>query len=158
MNAPYTHVQFSISLINKPGMMSTVIGRLAKAKCDIAAMTVVDTTDHGTIRLVFNSGDDEARKILQDCNGGPVAETEVIVLPMSNRPGAIADVATRLAEAKVNIQYAYVTAGAPGGKTLGVFRTSDNKKAIKVLQAAAPAKKRDDAGTVKRVTARASRR
>lgn len=154
-----TKTQFSITLISRPGSMATLIDQLYKARCDIAAMTVVDTSDHGTIRLVFNSDEATARRVLQECNLGGVAESEVLAVTMSNRPGAIADVAGKLAAAKVNIVYAYVTSGAPGGKTTGIFRTSDNKKAAKILQnGTPPARKKDPTAIVKRSAVRAGRR
>lgn len=125
--------QFSVSLITKPGTLSQVVEALYKGKCDIAAMTLVDVSEHGTLRLVFNGPDEQARKILGELNAGPVYETKVLALTMSNRPGAIADAARKLAEGKVNVQYAYVTSGAPGGKTIGIFKVSDPDKAVKLL-------------------------
>jgi hypothetical protein len=42
-------------------------------------------------------------------------------------------VAEKLAKNHINISYAYCTAGAKGGKTTGVLKLADVKKAIKVL-------------------------
>ena len=63
-----------------------------------------------------------------------MTETEVLCLPMSNRPGALADVCERLSAAHVPISYMYCTTGAAGGKTLGMLKVPDIKKAMKVLE------------------------
>lgn len=146
-----TTTQLSVTMINKPGALAQLFTALAKAHCDIAAMTMVDTSEHGTVRIVFSSDLSMARKVLSESNLGPVAETEVISKTLDNHPGAIADVCTKLAEAKVNIVYAYVTA-APGGKTVGIFKVSDVKKALKLLENGHGTKRRDNSGTVKRAS------
>jgi hypothetical protein len=66
-----------------------------------------------------------------------MTETEVLCLDLSNRPGALGDVATVLGEHHVNINYAYCTSGAPGGRTTGIFKVADPKKAIHVLKESA---------------------
>ena len=127
--------QFSIFLVNKPGVLAQVTGALAKAKLNIVAMTLVDSQEHGVLRLVLENIP-EARKVLGSLNL-PMIETEVLCLDLSNRPGALADVATLLGENHVNINYAYCTSGAPGGRTTGIFKVADAKKAAHVLKPAA---------------------
>ncbi|MHC4963133.1 MAG: hypothetical protein ACYTGA_13595 [Planctomycetota bacterium] len=51
-----------------------------------------------------------------------------------NKAGAFADAAEKLSKAHINISYAYCTAGARGGRTTGVLKVADVKKAIKVLE------------------------
>jgi hypothetical protein len=63
-----------------------------------------------------------------------MTETDVLVLEMANRPGALAEVCGRLAEAHVNISYAYCTTGTQGGRTKGIFKVADTKMAMKVLK------------------------
>jgi hypothetical protein len=53
---------------------------------------------------------------------------------LANRAGALATVAEKLAKGHINISYAYCTAGATGGRTTGVLKVSDVKKAMKLLQ------------------------
>jgi len=63
---------------------------------------------------------------------------DVLCLDLSNRPGALGDVATVLGEHHVNINYAYCTSGAPGGRTTGIFKVADPKKALHVLKESTP--------------------
>ncbi len=128
----YVATQFSIFLINKPGILAQVLNALAKAKVNIVAMTMMDSVEHGVLRLVAVQPD-HARDILKHISV-QVNETEVLCVTLSNKPGALADVATQLSKVHVNINYCYVTAGARGGKTTGVLKVADLPKAIKTLE------------------------
>lgn len=123
--------QFSIFLVNKPGILAQVTRHLAAARINILAMTMMDSSEHGVLRLVVADAD-QLRNAIKDLNL-PVTETDVIMLELPNKPGALADVCSRLAEDHINISYAYCTTGGPGGKARGVFKVADAKKATKLL-------------------------
>jgi hypothetical protein len=127
-----TQAQFSVFLVNKPGVLAQVTGALAKAKLNVIAMTLVDSQEHGVLRLVSEEPAN-ARKVLGELNL-PMTETEVLCLDLPNRPGALADIATVLGQNHININYAYCTSGAPGGRTTGIFKVADPKKAEHVLK------------------------
>ncbi len=124
--------QFSVFLVNKPGVLAQVTKVIAQAKINILAMTMTDSSEHGVLRLV-GEDPDKLRKALSVLNL-PTTETEVLMVTMANRTGALAEVCQRLADSHINIGYAYCTTGAGGGKTKGVFKVADNKKAMKVLK------------------------
>ncbi len=127
--------QFSVFLVNKPGVLAQVTSALAKAKINLIAVTLVDSQEHGVLRLVPESAA-SAREVLARLNL-PMTETEVLCVDLPNRPGALANVATQLGHAHININYAYVTSGAPGGRTTGVFKVADQSKASHLLKKAA---------------------
>jgi hypothetical protein len=124
--------QFSVFLVNKPGVLAQVTSALAEAKLNVLAMTLVDSQEHGVLRVVTDDVP-TTRAVLSKLNL-PMTETEVLCLDLSNRPGALADVATLLGQNHVNINYAYCTSGAPGGRTTGIFKVADPKKATHVLK------------------------
>ncbi len=124
--------QFSIMLVNKPGVLAQVTRTLAQARINIVAMTMMDSSEHGVLRVVAEEVN-HVRTALAPLNL-PTTETEVLLVDMSNRAGALADVCGKLAEAHININYAYCTTGARGGKATAVFKVSDVKKAMKVLK------------------------
>ena len=124
--------QFSVFLINKPGVLAQVTGALADEKLNVIAMTLVDSQEHGVLRLVPE--DPAAARQVLNRLGLPMTETEVLCLELSNRPGALADIATVLGQNHININYAYCTSGAPGGHTTGIFKVADPKKAQHVLK------------------------
>ena len=127
-----TMKQLSVFLINKPGILAQVLNELAKGKVNIIAMTMMDSVEHGVLRLV-PAEPDHACLIIEKINL-QVNLTDVLCVTMSNKPGAMADVASKLSEHHINITYCYVTSGAGGGKTNGIFKVADIKKAIKVLE------------------------
>jgi hypothetical protein len=131
MSDTKTATQFSVFLVNKPGVLAQVTRSLAEAKLNLLAMTLVDSQEHGVLRMVVEDEAD-ARKVLGKLNL-PMTETEVVCIDLSNRPGALADVAQLLGENHININYAYCTSGAPGGRTTGVFKVADLNKARHVL-------------------------
>jgi hypothetical protein len=124
--------QFSVFMVNKPGVLAMVLGEFAKSKINVIAMTMVDSAENGVMRAVFESPE-KARGVLTRINM-PFNETEVLCLTLKNQSGALATVAEKLARSHINISYAYCTAGAKGGKTTGVLKVADVKKAIKLLQ------------------------
>ncbi len=128
----YVTSQFSVFMVNKPGVLAQALGEFAKAKLNLVAMTMVDAAENGVMRAVFESPT-QAREILSKLNMS-YNETDVLCVTLTNRSGALASVAEKLAKNHINISYAYCTAGAKGGKTTGVFKLADVKKAMKVLQ------------------------
>ncbi len=135
--------QFSIFLANKPAILAQICQRLAQDKINIVALSMMDASEHGVLRLVVEDTE-RARKSLAAVNV-PVAETTVLMATLPNRPGALADVVERLASHHINVNYAYCTSGATGGKAMGVFRVSDIHKAAQVLSERKPRRKTDAA-------------
>lgn len=131
--------QFSVFLVNKPGVLAQVTDKLARHKVNIVALTMMDSMEHGVLRLVVEQPD-QARQALQALNI-PTTETDVLLIEIANRPGAMADVCGRLASAHININYAYSTTGARGGRTTAVLKVADLQKAIKVLSERKPRRK-----------------
>jgi len=123
--------QFSVFLVNKPGVLAQVTKSIAKAKINIIAMTLVDSSEHGVLRFV---SDDAAktREVLK-AKHDHWTETEVLAMPLRNEPGVLAGIAEELADAHINISYAYTSGGAPGGRTTCVFKVADMKKSMKLL-------------------------
>lgn len=124
--------QFSVFMVNKPGVLAQVLGEFAKVRVNIVAITMMDSAEHGVMRVVFEEPD-KAREVLERLNM-PYNETDVLCVNLDNRAGALAIIAEKLAKGHINISYAYCTAGARGGRTTGVLKVSDVKKAMKLLQ------------------------
>jgi hypothetical protein len=144
-NGLRTDVQFSVFLVNKPGVLSRVVHSLAEGKINILAMSIMESTEHGVLRLVAGNTE-RAREVLKTLDV-PNAETTVLCATLPNRPGALADVVERLASNHINVHYAYVTTGAAGGKTLGIFKVSDHTKAMSILAKREAKRKTDTSST-----------
>ena len=96
-----------------------------------SAITTSDTVDHSVVRMVVS----DARKalLLFEEHGALVVESEVLMIEGDNKPGSLARIAQKLAEAKVNIEYAYCATPPEAKKGLLILRTSNAKKALKAL-------------------------
>jgi len=130
----YIATQFSVFMVNKPGVLAQVLGEFARAKINIIAITMMDSVEHGVMRVIFESPK-KAKEVLSKLNM-PCNETEVLCVSLTNKSGAMATVVEKLAKNHINISYAYCTAGARGGRTTGVLKVADVKKAMKILQRA----------------------
>ena len=123
--------QIALFLDNRPGTLARVCDSLSEAKINIYAITTSDTVDHSVIRMVVS--DPRKALLLFEEHGTLVVEDEVLMVDGDNKPGSLARIAHRLADAKINIEYCYSATGPEAKKGLLILRTSDPKKALKVL-------------------------
>jgi hypothetical protein len=123
--------QLAIFLENRPGTLARVCDALSDAKINIFAISTSDTIDHTVIRMVV-SDTDKALHVFEE-HGTLVVEDDVLMLDADNRPGSLANIAHKLAKAKVHIEYAYSATSPHSKKGLMILRVSDPKKALKVL-------------------------
>ena len=124
--------QLSVFLANKPGTLADVCNELAKAGVNIFALTISDTADHSVVRMVV-SKHAKALHIFEE-RGVLTVESKVLTIENSNKPGALAKIAAKLAKAKINIEYAYLASSPNTKKGLLVLRVDDTKGALKVLK------------------------
>lgn len=123
--------QISVFLENKPGRLSNVLSALAREKVNITALTVMDSHEHNVLRFV-TSDTPRTVGVLKSLSC-PFAETDVLSVELRNQPGVLAHVCEVLAQAHINIDYAYCSAGGRNGKTVGIFKVSNADKAMRLL-------------------------
>lgn len=124
--------QISIFLENKPGTLADVTNTLQNESINILAMTVSDTIDHAVVRMMVDKPG-EAIHRLEEQNL-LVVENDVLVVDLENKPGALANMANRLAEHEINIEYAYCTASPAQHKGMMIIRLSNPQEALGFLQ------------------------
>src|SRR5438876_5521015 len=122
--------QLAIFLDNRPGMLARLADALAEARINIYAITTSDTVDHSVIRMVV--GDYRKALHLFEEHGTLVVEDDVIMIEGSNKPGELARLAHKLADAKINIEYCYSATPPESKQGLMVMRVSNAPKALKV--------------------------
>ena len=123
--------QLALFLDNKPGTLARVCDTFSAAKINIYALSTSDTVDHSVVRLVVS--DPRKALLLIEEHGALVVESEVLLIEGDNKPGSLARLCDRLAEAKVNIEYAYCATPPSAKKGLLILRVANPKKALKVL-------------------------
>jgi len=123
--------QFSVLLTNKPGALAELARALADAKVNILGITVVETSEHGMVRLIVDDPQRAAKAI--ERQGALYTQGEVFMLKLANRPGILARVAERLAENKLNINYVYGTVPAAGAEASLVLSVEKMSAAERIL-------------------------
>jgi hypothetical protein len=123
--------QLAIFLDNRPGTLARVCDALGKAGVNIHAIATSDTVDLSVIRMVVS----DYRKALHvfDEHNTLVVDDDVLMIDGPNKPGSLARIAHRLADANVNIEYCYSATSPDAKKGLLIVRASDPHKALKVL-------------------------
>ncbi|MDQ7786664.1 MAG: hypothetical protein RDU01_03570 [Thermodesulfovibrionales bacterium] len=122
--------QLSFETKDKIGMLSAVTAAIAAAKVDITA-TCAYGMDRDAYFMLITSSNAKAKKALGKL-GIPVEEEDVVLVELPNRPGALQQVAKKIADSGINIQYMYATA-ASGKTSTGVLATDNDAKAVKVI-------------------------
>jgi len=103
--------QLAIFLENQPGALCRLTQDLLSQNINIEAVSVMDSIDHAVIRLVVDKPIEAMHRLGEV--GVLVIDTDMIRLPLSNSPGALNKIATKLLEEKVNLEYAYGSATGP---------------------------------------------
>ena len=119
------HVETS----DQVGVLAKVLGAVAAAKVDMHALLGYNQGNKAHF-MVLTSDSEKAAKAIQKLNY-TVTQSKVLVTEFEDKRGSGATVAKKLADAGINMSYAY--AGSSKGKVLFIANTSDNEEAVKVL-------------------------
>jgi hypothetical protein len=123
--------QLALFLENRPGTLARVCDALSEAKINIYAISTSDTVDHSVVRMVV-SDPEKALRIFEE-HGSLVVADEVLMISGDNKPGTLAAIARKLAQGKINIEYAYCATPPDARKGLLILRVSNAQKAMKLL-------------------------
>jgi hypothetical protein len=103
--------ELSLRLPNAPGALAGVCRLMSDERVNILAMTL---EPNGQLRMVVDNHV-HAAGVLRE-HHHQVAEREVIVTSVPNAPGALAPTLQLVADANVNVEYAY--SGASEGSSM----------------------------------------
>jgi hypothetical protein len=124
--------QISVWVDSTPGQIARVARALAKARINITAFAFYGTGGESPIRILVTSPT-RARKVLLDLDLR-VTEEEVLRLTLPDKPGTLAEVGERLAQAHINIAYSYATVAKDAKKSTLLIAVSDLSGAAKALK------------------------
>ena len=129
-----TAKQLSVSLVNRPGRLSEMLGALSKEKVNFRALSVMDSGERGTVRFVPDDAV-TAAKVLEKINIR-FDPADVLLVEVPSQAGAFRKICEKLAVEHLNIDYAYCSfssgRGVRGG-VLAVIKVNDLSKAQRVL-------------------------
>ena len=123
--------QLIVSWQNRSGELANVCRVLSDVGINIEALATAEAGEYGAVRLVVDDVG-MARKIFHKAQ---VAHTaiDVLVVLIPNRAGFLADIAGRLSEEKINIEYFYSSVAPGVERALGVFKVSDPRRADEII-------------------------
>jgi hypothetical protein len=123
--------EISFTMSNRVGLLSEVTTAVAKAKVNITAICAYAMENSAFFMLTVDSNA-KAKKALASLGVG-IEERDMVEVEMLNKPGELQRVAKKIADAGIDIEYMYATAGK--GKTpTCIFKTSDDQKMIKIIR------------------------
>jgi hypothetical protein len=122
--------EISFTMSNKAGLLSEVSRAISGASVNITAICAYAMGDTAYFMLTTASNV-KTKKALEPW-GVAIEKRDVVEVELLNRPGELQKVAKRIADAGIDIEYMYATAGAGKSTTCG-FKTANDMKAIKVI-------------------------
>ncbi|MEZ5274833.1 MAG: ACT domain-containing protein [Opitutaceae bacterium] len=125
--------QLTVALENEPGRLAAISRILAEAGHSIHGLCVIDNIEQGVVRMLVS--DPGSCADLLNHHGFCVVESEVLAISVPNLKGVFARVTRVLAENRINVDYAYLTAGEGSDTSLMVMKVSDLVAAESVLVA-----------------------
>jgi hypothetical protein len=123
--------QIAVTLQNKPGTLAQLCSTLRDAGVNISAVVASEIRGRGKVRLLVDSPD-KAKDALKAAKIR-FSEEEAIAIELDNKPGALGEVAEKLAQARINIRYAYATTSEGSAKATVVMAVPDVAKALGIL-------------------------
>jgi len=123
--------QLSIAIENQPGRLAAVGRALASESINIRDLSVVDNVEQGMIRLVTN--DAVKCKAVLGKLGLYVVEADVLEVILTDTPGKLAVLSQALADAQINIDYAYGSEDKSQEHIRIILKVSNLAKACQVI-------------------------
>jgi len=124
--------QLSIFINNEPGRLAQIAAALKECNVNLKAFNIAESSGFGVFRAIVEEPDRAYRELSK--KGIVVKETNVIAIPMVNRPGGLLDVAKVIGDANINVEYGYAYVNKETASFF--FRVDDASAAVKKLQAA----------------------
>jgi len=123
--------QFVVQLKNEPGAMAILAEELAAAGVDLRAIGGGGLGNSG--HVIMTTADDATTKRVLDEGGYTYVEGESILAEVDDRPGGMASVARRLADAGVNI-HGHLFLGRWGDRAMFAFVVDKPEIAKPILE------------------------
>jgi hypothetical protein len=129
--------EFTVLMDDRPGTLGKVCRALADRNLNILALQSFPIGGKSVTRFIVDNP--TTAKTVLDGERLTCTETEVVQVKLPHKPGEIARVASRLGEAKINIDYAYCGLEPGTNSPLVFFGVAEVGKATPILEQAAAA-------------------
>ncbi len=129
---PYLIKQVSLFSENKPGRLAAMAKAFLDEGINIKAFSIAEADGFGVIRVLVDRTKDAYLKL--SSMGFNVAYTDVIAVEMRDEPGGLYEIASRLADASINIEYSYAYSGKE--KAVLILRVDQVEDAVQHIREA----------------------
>jgi hypothetical protein len=129
--------EFAIHMANRPGTLGKCCQALADRGVNILGYQSFPSEGDALTRIIVDNPT-EAKKVLES-ERLKYTEEEVVQVKLPNRRGELARAASRLGDAKININHGYCGIDPNTNAPLLFFGVMDVEQAVKILDQAAAA-------------------
>jgi len=123
--------QISVFIDNRPASLSEMARRLADSNINLRALSLAETRDFGTTRIIV-ADVDTCTNVLKEA-GYHFIETDVLAVEVADRPGGMADVLECIAQEHISVEYAYAMIEKREGMAVIILRVDNPAKAVMAL-------------------------
>ena len=127
-------VELAVRIGNRPGALGQVLSILAEQGINVLAYCAYSEREQGVVLLVCE--DPFKAKLILKADGFECKANTVVLVGAADHVGAAAQLGMQLGRASVDILYSYASS-AGTGQFYAVFKTADDEKAIRVIEAKA---------------------
>lgn len=124
--------QISVFAENKAGAASDILDILSANDINIRALSIADSTEYGIMRLITEDAE-KAKQVLQG-QGILVKISNVLAVPIGDRPGGLAHVLKIFKDGQISVEYMYAFVGRNDTGAVVVVKTDDGEKAGALLK------------------------
>ncbi|HAV41060.1 MAG TPA: hypothetical protein DCW97_01435 [Acidobacteria bacterium] len=117
-----------VILENKPSVLGEMLTQLAENEINVESIGVFQDT-----AKIYVKNLSKAVKILNKLNYTTELR-DVLLVHLENKPGALAEVATKIGDEGINVEYCYGTLSQIADKISVILDVSNIDEAIKILQ------------------------
>jgi len=127
--------EVSVNVINKIGVLADMAKLLTDNKVNIEAVAGYgkDNTGEAEIKMVTNDNV-KAVAVLKKNNYTAVKEKDVLMVELTNKPGALKVITEKIASGGIDIRYIYGTACSGGCPAKIVLSTTNDTEALSLLK------------------------
>jgi len=132
MFAVHLHKQLMISIDDKVGSLSEITSIMTLGEINIVALCAYEV--EGRVMIMIVADDHNGAKQLLEQSDYNIAEEEVIVLEVPNKPGALQVITDKFRDSGINLRLLYGSVSPEMDKSVVVIITEDNLDAMLVIK------------------------
>lgn len=118
--------EFTVHLPNRPGSLADLAERIAAVGVNIEALAAIGMDESGTVKLIVDN--EAATRRMLEHHGLLFEERRVITTMLPHRPGSVAAMTRRLADAGINIDAMYLLRTTPEGLEFAMAVDDDTQQ------------------------------